>query len=94
MPDGRLVNGQELQNDTPANLAFDVPHLISYVSKALDWRPGDVLATGTPSGIGFKRNPPRKCDAARHSQRGVYLTSLNEARSAALNRAGCRSAGL
>jgi hypothetical protein len=31
MPDGRLVNGQELQNDTPANLAFDVPHLISYI---------------------------------------------------------------
>lgn len=53
-----LVNGQELQNDTPAKLAFDVPHLISYISHALDWRPGDVLATGTPSGIGFKRNPP------------------------------------
>lgn len=53
-----LVNGQELQNDTPAKLAFDVPHLISYISQALDWRAGDVLATGTPSGIGFKRNPP------------------------------------
>ena len=53
-----LVNGHELQNDTPAKLAFDVPHLISYISQALDWRPGDVLATGTPSGIGFKRNPP------------------------------------
>ena len=53
-----LVNGQELQNDTPAKLAFDIPHLISYISQALDWRPGDVLATGTPSGIGFKRNPP------------------------------------
>ena len=53
-----LVNGHELQNDTPAKLAFDVPHLISYISHALDWRPGDVLATGTPSGIGFKRNPP------------------------------------
>jgi 2-keto-4-pentenoate hydratase/2-oxohepta-3-ene-1,7-dioic acid hydratase in catechol pathway len=53
-----LVNGQELQNDTPDKLAFDVPRLISYVSQALDWRPGDILATGTPSGIGFKRNPP------------------------------------
>tara|TARA_Y100000588_G_scaffold388824_1_gene489994 strand:- start:3028 stop:3249 length:222 start_codon:yes stop_codon:yes gene_type:complete len=39
-------------------LAFDIPHIISYVSQALPWRPGDVIATGTPSGVGFKREPP------------------------------------
>ena len=32
--------------------------LISYVSKAMAWRAGDVLVTGTPGGVGFKRNPP------------------------------------
>ena len=32
--------------------------LISYVSRALPWKPGDVLVTGTPGGVGFKRNPP------------------------------------
>ncbi|MDR3530859.1 MAG: fumarylacetoacetate hydrolase family protein [Rhodopila sp.] len=53
-----MLNGQEMQNDTLSKLAFDVPHLISYISQALDWQPGDVLATGTPSGVGFKRNPP------------------------------------
>ena len=39
-------------------LAFDIPHIISYVSQALPWRPGDVIATGTPRGVGFKREPP------------------------------------
>jgi 2-keto-4-pentenoate hydratase/2-oxohepta-3-ene-1,7-dioic acid hydratase in catechol pathway len=32
--------------------------VISYVSKALPWLPGDVLVTGTPGGVGFKRTPP------------------------------------
>ena len=40
------------------NLFFDIPKLISYVSKAIPWRAGDVLVTGTPGGVGFKRKPP------------------------------------
>ena len=39
-------------------LIFDIPTLISYISKALPWNAGDVLVTGTPGGVGFKRNPP------------------------------------
>ncbi|WP_052669989.1 fumarylacetoacetate hydrolase family protein [Nitriliruptor alkaliphilus] len=53
-----FLNGEQLQSGRLDELAFDIPTLISYVSKALPWNPGDVLATGTPSGIGFKRNPP------------------------------------
>lgn len=53
-----LLNGEALQTGKLSELAFDIPALISYVSKALDWQPGDILATGTPSGIGFKRKPP------------------------------------
>ncbi len=53
-----ILNGEQLQEGNLSELAFDIPHLISYVSQALDWNPGDILATGTPSGIGFKRNPP------------------------------------
>lgn len=53
-----LLNGEKLQHGKLDQLAFDIPKLISYVSKAVDWQPGDILATGTPSGIGFKRNPP------------------------------------
>tara|TARA_R110000764_G_scaffold90881_1_gene173362 strand:- start:15808 stop:16662 length:855 start_codon:yes stop_codon:yes gene_type:complete len=53
-----VLNGEQLQEGKLSELAFDIPHLISYVSKALPWNPGDILATGTPSGIGFKRKPP------------------------------------
>ncbi len=52
------LNGQEMQRAPLKDLIFDVPTLISYVSKALPWKPGDVLVTGTPGGVGFKRNPP------------------------------------
>lgn len=53
-----ILNGEQMQEGTLAELAFDIPALIAYVSKALTWNPGDILATGTPSGIGFKRTPP------------------------------------
>ncbi|KER70024.1 5-oxopent-3-ene-1,2,5-tricarboxylate decarboxylase [Burkholderia cepacia] len=53
-----LLNGEQLQIGKLSELAFDIPALIAYVSQALDWQPGDILATGTPSGIGFKRQPP------------------------------------
>ncbi|PTB19225.1 5-oxopent-3-ene-1,2,5-tricarboxylate decarboxylase [Trinickia symbiotica] len=52
------LNGECLQTGKLSELAFDIPGLIAYVSQALDWQPGDILATGTPSGIGFKRQPP------------------------------------
>jgi 2-keto-4-pentenoate hydratase/2-oxohepta-3-ene-1,7-dioic acid hydratase in catechol pathway len=52
------LNGEIMQDASLADLAFDIPTLISYVSKALPWLPGDVLVTGTPGGVGFKRTPP------------------------------------
>jgi 2-keto-4-pentenoate hydratase/2-oxohepta-3-ene-1,7-dioic acid hydratase in catechol pathway len=53
-----MLNGENMQTGKLSELAFDIPTLIAYVSRALDWQPGDILATGTPSGIGFKRQPP------------------------------------
>lgn len=53
-----MLNGETMQMGKLSELAFDIPSLIAYVSQALDWQPGDILATGTPSGIGFKRQPP------------------------------------
>ena len=52
------LNGEVMQGASLSQLIFDLPFLISYVSKALPWRAGDVLVTGTPGGVGFKRNPP------------------------------------
>lgn len=47
-----LHNGIVKQNSNTANLLFDVPHLISFISEVMTLLPGDVISTGTPSGIG------------------------------------------
>tara|TARA_B100000686_G_C16743893_1_gene948266 strand:+ start:1150 stop:2001 length:852 start_codon:yes stop_codon:yes gene_type:complete len=52
------LNGEVMQNAKLSQLIFDIPTLISYISKAIPWRAGDVLVTGTPGGVGFKRKPP------------------------------------
>src|SRR5690606_11183611 len=52
------VNGELLQNDTTANMIFGVAELISTLSHSFTLEPGDVIATGTPSGVGFSRKPP------------------------------------
>jgi 2-keto-4-pentenoate hydratase/2-oxohepta-3-ene-1,7-dioic acid hydratase in catechol pathway len=52
------LNGDQMQFGEFNDVAFNIPTLISYVSKALPWRAGDVIVTGTPGGVGFKRKPP------------------------------------
>ena len=51
------LNGQVLQHASTAQLMFDVPRLISTVSELVTLRPGDVILTGTPGGVGFRRDP-------------------------------------
>ncbi|RTL69035.1 MAG: FAA hydrolase family protein [Pseudonocardiaceae bacterium] len=53
------LNGTRVQHDTTDHLVFDVPRLIAYVSTVTPLRPGDVIATGTPKGIGLRIDPPR-----------------------------------
>lgn len=52
------VNGALMQDATTADMLFPVATLISYVSQYMTLEPGDVLATGTPAGIGAFRKPP------------------------------------
>ena len=52
------LNGDEMQNDTTAHLHFACADLIAYISTFTTLQPGDVIATGTPSGIGYRREPP------------------------------------
>jgi len=52
------VNGVEMQRATTDLLIFDVPALIAYISAFTALAPGDILATGTPGGVGWKRDPP------------------------------------
>lgn len=51
------VNAEIMQQDTTANMIFNVRHLISYCSRMFTLEPGDVIMTGTPSGVGLGRNP-------------------------------------
>jgi 2,4-didehydro-3-deoxy-L-rhamnonate hydrolase len=52
------VNGRMRQNSSTANMIFDVPTLVSYVSDFMTLLPGDVISTGTPAGVGMGMNPP------------------------------------
>jgi 2-keto-4-pentenoate hydratase/2-oxohepta-3-ene-1,7-dioic acid hydratase in catechol pathway len=52
------VNGQVMQDSNTNQLIFSIPKLVSYFSHSFTLDPGDLIATGTPSGVGFSRKPP------------------------------------
>ena len=52
------VNGQVVQHASTASMIFSVAAIIAFLSSLMTLSPGDIIATGTPSGVGFKRNPP------------------------------------
>lgn len=52
------LNGQEVQKATTDLMIFDLKQLIAYISGFTKLNPGDVIITGTPGGVGDKRNPP------------------------------------
>jgi 2-keto-4-pentenoate hydratase/2-oxohepta-3-ene-1,7-dioic acid hydratase in catechol pathway len=52
------LNGQVVQHASVSDLVFDVPRLIEYCSSWTELLPGDVIVTGTPSGVGAARKPP------------------------------------
>lgn len=51
-------NGKVLQDETTAKMVFKIPYLIAFISASITLLPGDVIATGTPSGIGSAHKPP------------------------------------
>lgn len=52
------VNDEVKQDDTTANMLFDIATIIETLSRVLTLEPGDLIATGTPAGVGFARTPP------------------------------------
>src|SRR5206468_9176782 len=53
------VSGEVMQDANTRDLIFGIEQLIVYLSSGLTLRPGDVIATGTPGGVGDSRQPPR-----------------------------------
>ena len=52
------LNGHVVQHNSTANMVFSVAAAIAFLSSLMTLEPGDIIATGTPSGVGFRRNPP------------------------------------
>jgi 2-keto-4-pentenoate hydratase/2-oxohepta-3-ene-1,7-dioic acid hydratase in catechol pathway len=52
------VNGQVVQHASTATMIFSVAKIIAFLSSLMTLEPGDIIATGTPAGVGFKRTPP------------------------------------
>ena len=77
------LNDQIMQESTTADMIFDVPSLISFLSEGTTLLPGTVILTGTPQGVGFARNPPvflKKGDqvAIEIERIGTLVNSVSE----------------
>lgn len=53
------INGELRQSGNTADLIFDIPYIISDFSKGITLKPGDIISTGTPAGVGMGFNPPK-----------------------------------
>ncbi|MCY0148170.1 fumarylacetoacetate hydrolase family protein [Hoeflea sp. G2-23] len=60
------VNGEVRQNASVKDLIFDIPRLIETLSKSMTLEPGDLIATGTPAGVGIGFTPPRYLQPGDH----------------------------
>ncbi|MEQ8705997.1 MAG: fumarylacetoacetate hydrolase family protein [Phaeodactylibacter sp.] len=53
------VNGETMQDSTTADLVFNIPYLVHYISQYMTLLPGDIISTGTPFGVGLGLDPQR-----------------------------------
>lgn len=53
------LNGEKIQDSNTSDFVFNVQEVVSYISQFMTLLPGDVISTGTPSGVGFGFNPPK-----------------------------------
>jgi acylpyruvate hydrolase len=54
-----FVNGEPWQDSSTAEMVFDVPTIVAFASRTITLEPGDLIATGTPAGVGHYQRPPR-----------------------------------
>jgi len=77
------VNGTTRQNSSTAEMIFDVPTLVSYLTEFMTLLPGDVISTGTPAGVGLGMKPPQYLKAGDVVELGVE--GLGESRQKVVN---------
>lgn len=65
------LNGEQLQNSNTSDFIFDIPHVVSYISQFMTLLPGDIISTGTPSGVGLGFNPPKFLKAGDVMELGI-----------------------
>lgn len=65
------VNGELRQDAMTSDMMFKVPFLVSYISQFMTLLPGDVIATGTPSGVGMAMNPPQYLKTGDFVEMGI-----------------------
>ena len=65
------VNGQRMQSGNTRTMEFGVLHLVSYISRHMSLHPGDIIATGTPPGVGVGRTPPKFLAAGDEMRLGI-----------------------
>jgi len=65
------VDGERVQNGSTSKMIFSVAHIISYLSRHMTLRPGDLVITGTPPGVGLGFKPPRFLSAGQTMKLGV-----------------------
>lgn len=80
------VNGQTLQESTTADFVFNTQYLVSYISQYMSLMPGDIISTGTPSGVGLGLKPPRFLQPGDVMELGVE--GLGVSRQTAIKYAG------
>ena len=79
------VDGEQMQKAMTSDLVFGPAALVSYISEIFTLVPGDVIATGTPGGVGHARTPPR------YLQDGAVVVTRIEGVGECVNR--CRAEG-
>ena len=77
------VNGEKLQDSNTGDMAFPVRHLVHYLSQFMTLLPGDIISTGTPSGVGLGFDPPRFLQAGDEVSLGI--TGLGTQKQTAVN---------
>ncbi|GLR18694.1 fumarylacetoacetate hydrolase family protein [Portibacter lacus] len=65
------LNGEKIQDSNTSDFIFNIPQVISYLSQFMTLLPGDVISTGTPSGVGLGFNPPKYLKAGDVMELGI-----------------------